>query len=58
MNLQGQKAIRLMLTARGAPSAPTIDESMRFMDIARDRIVRTFTDITTDEMHHRWGRTT
>lgn len=48
----------LTLTARGEPGGSSIEEILRFMDIGRDWIVRAFADVTTTEMHQRWGRTT
>jgi uncharacterized protein (TIGR04255 family) len=48
--------VRLILTARGIPLEHTDDGILRFFDLGRDRIVRAFTEITTDQMHSRWGR--
>jgi len=44
------------LTARGAPLGSGIDGAFVFFDLAREWIVRGFADLTTDGMHHRWGR--
>lgn len=46
----------LNLTARGAPEGDTVTDVMNFMDLARDRIVRTFDVMTTPEMHPAWGK--
>ena len=50
-------AIRLTLTARGAPIGEQIDGVLRFLDHGHAAIVRTFTSITTKEMHKIWKRT-
>lgn len=42
------------LTARGMPSSPDVEGVLEFADYGRDLIVRTFRDITTDEMHKEW----
>ncbi len=52
-----QPAIRLTLTARGAPIGEGIDGVFEFMDRGHDAIVRTFTSITTAQMHGIWERT-
>ena len=49
--------LRLDLTARGAPSAPTPDAVSDFFDAGRLAIVRAFTALTTAEMHTLWKRT-
>lgn len=46
----------MTLTARGAPASPDVDGVMAFFDVAREHIVRTFTDLTTPEMHQHWER--
>ena len=45
------------LMVRGSPTAPTIPSVLEFMDMGGVHIVRTFTSITTPEMHKLWGRT-
>ena len=52
----GEPALRLDLTARGAPSAASLIGVSDFLDLGRDTIVRTFTALTTPEMHKIWGR--
>jgi uncharacterized protein (TIGR04255 family) len=52
----GVRIIRLTLTARGLPLQDTDEGVFQFFDLGRDRIVRAFTEVTTDEMHIRWGR--
>ena len=53
---EGQRIIRLSLTARGGLTAPTFQGVADVLDTGRDAVVRTFTGITTDEMHKKWGR--
>jgi uncharacterized protein (TIGR04255 family) len=48
--------VRLTLTTRGIPLQPTDEGILQFIDLGRDRIVRAFTEITTERMHQRWGR--
>jgi len=52
----GQPSIQLSLTARGKPLAASTEAIGDFLDIGRDRIVRGFTELTTEEMHRLWGR--
>jgi uncharacterized protein (TIGR04255 family) len=52
----GQPALRLDLSARGAPEEPSLDAVARFFDQGRDAIVRGFTALTTPHMHRVWGR--
>jgi uncharacterized protein (TIGR04255 family) len=49
-------ALRLDLTARGAPISANPEGVAGFLDLGRDVIVRGFTAITTPEMHQLWGR--
>lgn len=49
--------IRVTLTARGRPLPPTLPGVVKFFDLGREAIVRTFAAITTEEMHKLWGRT-
>lgn len=51
-----QPAFRLLLTARGSPYTQDIGGILSFFDRAHGEIVRTFTAITTPEMHREWGR--
>lgn len=44
----------LTLTVRGMASSPDVEGVLEFADYGRDLIVRTFRDITTDEMHKEW----
>ena len=54
----GRPIFVLTLTARGAPlDGHNVDAVMRFLDRGRDNIVRTFVEITTEEIQREWGRT-
>lgn len=46
----------LTLTARGAPLGSGVDAAINFLDLGREWIVRGFTSITSQRMHHIWGR--
>ena len=52
----GKPSVQFMLIARGPPNEPTTDAALDFMDIARDRIVRGFAEMTTSRMHKIWQR--
>lgn len=52
----GRPMVALTLTVRGTPSDPSLDAASNFLDIARDKIVRSFAELTTEKMHKRWGR--
>lgn len=45
----------LTFTARGMPISPDVAGVLAFLDEGRDRIVRSFRDMTTTEMHETWG---
>ncbi|MFA7237017.1 MAG: TIGR04255 family protein [Phycisphaeraceae bacterium] len=47
----------LKLVARGEPDKDDFDGMMDFFDRGRQYINRAFMSITTDELHHVWGRT-
>ena len=51
-----QPALRIDLTARGAPSEPTFAAVASFLDQAREAVVRGFTALTTPDMHRTWRR--
>lgn len=48
--------VRMDITVRGKPVDETVDAALAVFDRGREAIVRTFTDITTPEMHEVWGR--
>lgn len=45
----------LRLTARGLAPEPNLRGAVSFLDYGREVIVTTFRDITTPEMHEKWG---
>ena len=46
----------LTLVARGNAENETFEGALRFLDIGHGAIVRTFTALTTNEMHTHWER--
>jgi hypothetical protein len=52
----GKPIIILNLTARGRPLGAGGDGYLAFMAKAREAIVLKFTELTSDEMHKKWGR--
>jgi uncharacterized protein (TIGR04255 family) len=46
----------LGLTARGKPLGPDLEGIKKFLQLGRMQIVRSFTSITTREMHNLWQR--
>ncbi len=52
----GQPMFLLNLVARGRPDGEGVDGVLRFLDTAREWIVRGFAAITTPNMHEVWGR--
>ena len=48
--------INFMLVGRGSPTSPDLTGALEFMDVARERIVCGFAELTTDEMHRVWKR--
>jgi uncharacterized protein (TIGR04255 family) len=53
---KGTPAVQLDLTARGKPNGDSLDEVFALLDFAREGIVRTFTAVTTRDLHNVWGR--
>ena len=51
-----QPMFLLNLVARGRPVGEGIDGVLRFLDIGREWVVRSFAAITTPKMHGIWGR--
>jgi len=41
---------------RGRPLGEGVEGILKFMDFGREKIVRAFSDITTEKMHVLWGR--
>jgi uncharacterized protein (TIGR04255 family) len=52
----GQPVIQLAIIGRGPPALPTLEAVLQFMDIARERVVWAFAELTTEEMHKLWKR--
>ncbi|MBR7633909.1 TIGR04255 family protein [Janthinobacterium lividum] len=52
----GQRAISLSLTVRGAPESSTISSALKFLAEGRTSIVNRFTELTTPEAHKAWER--
>jgi len=44
------------LTVRGGPATPDVGGVLAFLDFARERIVTSFASLTSEKMHHEWGR--
>ena len=53
----GKRILVVTLSARGNPTVPSLDAVLAFLDHGREKIVRSFAELTTDRMHERWGRT-
>jgi uncharacterized protein (TIGR04255 family) len=53
---QREPDLRLDLMVRGAPASPDLKAVADFFDEGRTSIVNGFTEITTERMHHEWGR--
>jgi uncharacterized protein (TIGR04255 family) len=56
LNAAGEPAVQFVLTGRGPPAKPTLEAALQFMDIARERVVWAFDELTTEEMHKNWKR--
>ncbi len=52
----GTPILFLNLTARGRPIGAGIQEVLAMLDLGRERIVHTFTAITSPGQHRMWGR--
>ena len=53
----GQRILRLSLTARGAPIGASIDGVKAFLEIGHEWVVKGFASVTTPAMHKVWERT-
>jgi uncharacterized protein (TIGR04255 family) len=51
------RGIQLDITIRARPKGPSIEAALSLLDQEREILVRTFTAVTTQEMHHLWERT-
>jgi uncharacterized protein (TIGR04255 family) len=56
LNAAGQPVIQLAIVGRGPPAKPTLEAALQFMDIARERVVWAFAELTAEEMHKIWKR--
>jgi uncharacterized protein (TIGR04255 family) len=56
LRLDGQRAISLSLTVRGAPKSSTSSSALDFLVDGRASIVKRFTELTTPEAHKAWER--
>lgn len=52
----GAPIYQVRLAARGWPIGPDIAGALKFLDFGREKIVRTFAEITSTEMHKVWER--
>lgn len=52
-----KEILRLNLTVRGRPNSSEVDDIAEWLDLGHEWVVRSFTDVTTSEMHKIWGRT-
>jgi len=55
-NREGQETLQLTLMARCKPKSSSRAELMSALDIAREWVVKGFTDFTTADMHRIWER--
>jgi hypothetical protein len=53
----GVRVTFLTLTVQGAPRGEGLDDALDFMDAARDHVVQSFAELTSESMHREWGRT-
>lgn len=51
----GTPAFAFNLTARGAPFDESVEGVLKFLEVGREWVTRSFKAITTTEMHHVWG---
>jgi uncharacterized protein (TIGR04255 family) len=56
LDTAGRPVIQFAIVGRGPPSTPTLEAALQFMDVARERVVWTFADLTTEEAHKIWKR--
>jgi len=52
----GRGVIQFGLTVRGRPAEASLAAAANFFDFGREKIVKGFADLTTDEMHATWGK--
>ena len=56
LDSENRRTLNLTLTMRGAPEKADIPSSLSFLEGARDVLVRSFTELTSDQAHKLWGR--
>ena len=54
---EGQQTLQLTLMARCRPNSSKTSDLLDALDLAREWVVRGFTDFTTPKMHEMWGKT-
>ena len=47
--------VSLTITVRGLPYPANIDGILAFLDDGSDIAVQAFVDLTTEDMHRKWG---
>ena len=52
-----KEILRLNLTVRGRPKSSEANDIAEWLDLGHEWVVRSFADVTTEEMHKIWGRT-
>jgi uncharacterized protein (TIGR04255 family) len=53
----GSPMLFLTLTVRGAPADTGVGATMSFLDCSHEHVVRSFEELTTPDIHSRWGLT-
>ncbi len=56
-NVDQVEILQLTMTARGKPGDGSTNDILKWLDVGHEWIVRGFVEVTTPEMHKRWGRT-
>jgi uncharacterized protein (TIGR04255 family) len=56
LDAAGRPVIQFAIIGRGPPSKPTLEAALQFMDVARERVVWAFAELTTEEAHKIWKR--
>ncbi len=56
VDAMGRSVVQFGLTVRGRPAEASLAAAANFFDFGREKIVKGFTELTTDEMHAVWGR--
>lgn len=56
LRIDNSPVVSLSLTARGRPEGDGVEGALRFLDRAHEWIVLAFDELTTPELHAKWGR--